>query len=216
MPGRKISQTPVSTRLRIEWRRPSHSLNSPTTETRRARGAHTAKWTPADALMLERAGAELVPQAKMRPFGMEVVVERAEQWAEAIGILERPGAAGVATPRGDRRGRVPRHGPLEHAVWVARGQGGERLAIVGYDADLVRMGYEGTNDPSLAGRMGPEHAERVRVTPRGDRRDVGFRQTGRLRRAATGRRILARLAGKLGQTLIPPASPAAKKRRSSQ
>ena len=43
----KISQTPVSTRLRIVWRRPSQPLKSPTTETRRAFGAHTAKCTPA-------------------------------------------------------------------------------------------------------------------------------------------------------------------------
>ena len=42
----KISQMPVSRRSRMEWRRPSQALKSPTTETRRAFGAQTAKCTP--------------------------------------------------------------------------------------------------------------------------------------------------------------------------
>ena len=44
--GAKISHTPHSRRSRIMWRRPSHWLKSPTTETRRAFGAQTAKATP--------------------------------------------------------------------------------------------------------------------------------------------------------------------------
>jgi hypothetical protein len=46
MPGRKISQMPVSVRRRMVWRVPSQSLKSPTTLTSRALGAQTAKWTP--------------------------------------------------------------------------------------------------------------------------------------------------------------------------
>jgi hypothetical protein len=46
IPGRKISQMPDAPRRRIGWRRPSQVLKAPTTETRRAFGAQTAKWVP--------------------------------------------------------------------------------------------------------------------------------------------------------------------------
>src|SRR3954447_12759533 len=42
-PGMKISQMPLEPSDRIGWRRPSHALKSPTTLTRAAFGAHTAK-----------------------------------------------------------------------------------------------------------------------------------------------------------------------------
>ena len=45
----KISHNPASGRLRIGWRRPSQVLKLPTTETRLALGAQTAKRTPAMA-----------------------------------------------------------------------------------------------------------------------------------------------------------------------
>src|SRR5690242_15766603 len=41
--GIKISQMPLAARLRMGFTRPSHELKSPTTLTRRAFGAHTAK-----------------------------------------------------------------------------------------------------------------------------------------------------------------------------
>ena len=44
--GMKISQMPLPWRDRITWRRPSHELKLPTTLTRRAFGAQTAKRTP--------------------------------------------------------------------------------------------------------------------------------------------------------------------------
>jgi hypothetical protein len=45
--GMNISHTPACWRSRIGWRRPSQLLKSPTTETRVALGAQTAKRTPA-------------------------------------------------------------------------------------------------------------------------------------------------------------------------
>ena len=45
----KISQTPDGTSRRIGCTRPSQPLKSPTTLTRWALGAHTAKCTPVDA-----------------------------------------------------------------------------------------------------------------------------------------------------------------------
>ena len=45
-PGDEISQTPDPPRGLMGWRRPSHWLKFPTTLTRWAFGAHTAKQTP--------------------------------------------------------------------------------------------------------------------------------------------------------------------------
>ena len=57
----KISQTPTPPRRRIGLRRPSQPLKSPTTETRAALGAQTAKCTPAHAGMLDRMRAQPLP-----------------------------------------------------------------------------------------------------------------------------------------------------------
>ncbi len=46
-PGMNVSHTPVAPRRRIGWRRPSQMLKSPTTDTRCAFGAQTAKCVPA-------------------------------------------------------------------------------------------------------------------------------------------------------------------------
>ena len=61
----KISQMPVSRRSRIGWRRPSQSLKSPTTVTRRAFGAQTAKCTPVGALVRDRVRAQLVEEPEV-------------------------------------------------------------------------------------------------------------------------------------------------------
>ena len=101
-PGMNTSQMPVSKRLRIGWRRPSQSLNGPTTETRRALGAQTAKCVPGDALELHRMGAELVEQPQMGAFADVVVVHRPEHRAEAVGIEDVPLAAVIAGVIADR------------------------------------------------------------------------------------------------------------------
>ena len=55
MPGTNSSHTPDGRRSRIGWRRPSQPLKSPTTDTRCAFGAQTAKRTPSVSSM--RVGA---------------------------------------------------------------------------------------------------------------------------------------------------------------
>ena len=81
------SHTPPSWRSRMAWRRPSHPLNGPTTLTRRALGAHTAKRTPAIAAILHRVRAEHIiglARALAADGAQRVVVE---QHAERIGIV---------------------------------------------------------------------------------------------------------------------------------
>ncbi len=93
-PGTKISQTPHSTRLRMGWRRPSQSLKSPTTLTRRAFGAQTAKATPATPSIVRHVRAEHLPKTQMRAFGDEVRVHFTENRTETVGILDLFAAGG--------------------------------------------------------------------------------------------------------------------------
>ena len=79
----KISQMPVSTRLRMGWRRPSQSLKSPTTETRCALGAQTAKCTPSTPSWCIEMGAERSIEPQMRALDEQVIVDRTEHRAEA-------------------------------------------------------------------------------------------------------------------------------------
>ena len=74
----------------MTWRRPSQPLKSPTTETRRAFGAQTAKCTPSTPSMSEQMGAELVEEPEMGALGDVVVVHRPEHRAEDIGIDDAP------------------------------------------------------------------------------------------------------------------------------
>ena len=87
----KISQMPASMRLRIGWRRPSQSLKSPTTLTRRAFGAHTAKATPSTPSIVARMRAEPLEDAAVAALGHEVDVDLAEHRREAVGIVGLPG-----------------------------------------------------------------------------------------------------------------------------
>ena len=73
---------------RIGWRRPSHSLNGPTTLTRRAFGAQTEKATPVDAVERRLVRAEPAVELEMIALGDEVEVHRAEEWREAVGVFD--------------------------------------------------------------------------------------------------------------------------------
>ena len=53
-PGMKISQTPEEPSERMAWNRPSHWLKSPTTLTRWAVGAQTAKLAPGTPLIVRK------------------------------------------------------------------------------------------------------------------------------------------------------------------
>jgi len=66
---------PLADEERIGWHRPSQSLKSPTTLTRRALGAQTAKATAGHAVEGGRVRAELLVGMLMCPLGQEMSVE---------------------------------------------------------------------------------------------------------------------------------------------
>ena len=73
---------------RIGWTRPSHALKLPTTLTRRAFGAHTAKCTPVRMPCVIGVRAQLVEGLQVRAFAEQVNVERREHGTVAIRIVD--------------------------------------------------------------------------------------------------------------------------------
>jgi len=78
---------------RIGWRRPSHPLKSPTTLTRLALGAHTAKTTPGTPARRREVRAQPLPAALVGPLAEEVEVELPEHLVEGVRILDLHGGA---------------------------------------------------------------------------------------------------------------------------
>ena len=93
MSGMKSSHTPELPSMRIGKMRPSQAQKSPTTLTRRAFGAHTAKLTPCDAVDRPRMRAELLPELAMRAFVEEMKVDVAERREKAVWVAALPGCA---------------------------------------------------------------------------------------------------------------------------
>ena len=72
----------------MAWRRPSHRLKSPTTLTRLAAGANTAKATPDTPSSTIGMGAELFVEMHVRPFAEQVEIEIGQDRREAVGVFD--------------------------------------------------------------------------------------------------------------------------------
>ncbi len=83
-------------RLRIVRRRPSQSLNSPTTGDAFGVGRPDGEVEAGCALMVHEMRTELVEEPQMRAFSDVVVVHRTENGAEGIRVGHPPLAAWVA------------------------------------------------------------------------------------------------------------------------
>ena len=86
--GMNSSQTPVGTSSRIGCTRPSHPLKSPTTLTRSAFGAHTAKCTPVVGAEADAVRAELLERPVVRAFAEQMQIEVGEHAAVAVRIVD--------------------------------------------------------------------------------------------------------------------------------
>ena len=82
--------------LRIAWTRPSQWLKSPTTDTRWALGAQTAKWVPATPPSSIMCAPSFLVDFVVRAFIEEIDVHLAKHGTEGIGILLSPRFPGVA------------------------------------------------------------------------------------------------------------------------
>ncbi len=83
MPGMNSSQTPLSSRRRIAWPTPFHSLKSPTTRAAFACGAQTENEVPGDALVRTEVRAEHVPELLVPALAPEVEVDLADARARS-------------------------------------------------------------------------------------------------------------------------------------
>ena len=86
--GTKISHTPLEPSARIGCTRPSQPLKSPTTLTRWALGAQTAKWTPSAPPMRSGCAPSLVVDPGVVPFAEQIEIEVGDDAAEPVGIVE--------------------------------------------------------------------------------------------------------------------------------
>ena len=169
MPGRKISQTPLSTRLRIGWRRPSQPLKSPTTRDAAGMRRPDREAGAGDAFVGDGMGAQAVVQAGMGALARS-------RWsssgpsagAEAVGVVEVPvlAAAGRAQPVAGAGGAPGSEG-LEEAgrAAVAGGRAARRAGVS--SGQRLGAGDEGAERPSRRMRpCGPSTREGVAVAGR--------------------------------------------------
>ena len=84
---------PVGPSRRIGWTRPSQSLKSPTTLTRSALGAQTAKCTPSAVADPHQVRAELVVDPGVLALREEIDVVFGDDPAVAIRIVDLRGRA---------------------------------------------------------------------------------------------------------------------------
>ena len=176
-PGMKISQMPASMRLRIGWRRPSQWLKSPTTLTRRAFGAQTAKATPSTPSIVVGMRAEPLEDAAVAALGHQIDVERAEHRREAVGVFRLPGrvARCEAQPVGERRSAVrDRAGEEARRVRASPARPTGSPVARSMTVTLSAPGQKTrTESGAIAAAMHAEHGERIAVARLDDRRDRG-------------------------------------------
>ena len=127
-----------------------------------------------DALLLEDVRAQLVEEAEVRALGRVVVVQRPEDGPERIRVDQRPRPCGIGRRITERLARGKLDRALEKPGLVAKRERAERTALKVSDADGFGAGNERTHHPVVADEVRAEHAERVVMLSRDDRRDCGF------------------------------------------
>ena len=128
-----------------------------------------------NAAMRHHMRPELLVELPVRALDEQMIVERAEDGAEGIGVDQRPAAAGI------RRAQ-----PIEEAAGAARDQrleeiragapleGRHRLALEGLDRHAVRMGDEGSHRHPRTRLMQAEQGERIPVPRRDQISNIDF------------------------------------------
>jgi hypothetical protein len=149
----------------MTWRRPSQSLKSPTTDTRRALGAQTAKCTPFVPFMLIGWAPRRSNRRRCEPSAKQVVVHRAEHGPVNVGVVDRPRSLAVELscriaqwlPRCD--GRPPSKRPLDRAGARACRQ----VSIEGHRLNFAGPRDEGAGEKAANGFLNAKNRKRVRM-----------------------------------------------------
>jgi hypothetical protein len=142
------SQMPDAPRVCMACRRPSQRLNGPTTLTRSAFGAHTAKRVPSSPSRVTGMRAELVVDAVVIALAEQVQVEVRQLRREVVGVVTGDlVAVGVVDAQsvGMQRATVG-HAPLEQAGRVDARERSGRRAVLPADLDPLGVGLERTHE----------------------------------------------------------------------
>ncbi len=128
---------------------------------------------PLGALVHHLMGAQPLVEPPVRTLDQQIVVGLAQHRAEAIGVVEVPGAAGVGgvQPIGDGR-RQPLGQALEHPVLMALLERGDQAALGVSGLERGGMGREGADRQPLFDDVRTQHGERVPVARLGDGGDL--------------------------------------------
>ena len=163
---------PAGKRRRIGWRRASQELKSPTTATRSALGAHTAKRTPSTPSTVTMLAPSDSASSKCRPSLNRCRSSSPKQRAEGVGILGlllrfRPFYA-------QQIGRSVGHGTFEQALHLAFDQPPQRCTIAA-PQHLDRLCARQEDADRAAGRavVRTQHLEGIAMTCRRQRFGVG-------------------------------------------
>ena len=157
----KISHTPHSGRNRIGWRRPSHPLKSPTTLTRRAFGAQTAKTTPETPSTILRMRPKHPMDLEVISFLEQMQLGFLQEQRELIGILELDllFADGSSQPIVETLSAIMERAG-EETSGVEFRQFADHRPVVGIDnPHPARPGYERTHHQGTFCARRPVHAE---------------------------------------------------------
>ena len=165
----KISHTPLDPSTRIGWARPSQPLKSPTTLTRWAFGAQTAKCTPSESPMRMRMRAERVVDVFVAALAEQVEIEVADDAAVAIRVVDLDRVvARIDHPQAIVGDLVH---ALEQHLEAARGMPPLHGRRVGARPDQRRLPGVGQHDPdrhAAVGDVRAEKRERIVMAPIGE------------------------------------------------
>ncbi len=125
-----------------------------------------------DALELDVVGTQLVEQPQMRALADVVVVERAEDGSEAVGVEDVPLAAGVRRVEADGLAPIDVHPSLEEAFVVPPRQFTQHLAVAGIGRDGLGVRDEGADHPDSVRLLQAQDGERVGILARDDLVDL--------------------------------------------
>ena len=151
-------------------------MKSPTTATRRALGAQTAKRTPGTPSIVIDLGAEGVGELEVPALVEQMQIELAEQQAERIRVLGLLHAARPGDPQ--QIGLGVRHPAFEQAFAPQRSSrpSGAPIGALRTASTPSAPGTKGAHDAAVRRVMRAEHRER-------DRRQRAFASASAMRRS---------------------------------
>ena len=131
----------------------------------------------ADVFMDGDMGAEPVVELAVGAFEQEVIIHRAKDRAEGIGVAQGPAGVGVGSPQAVAEWQLTALGEaFEEAFGVPADQRQRRQAILRHDLDVRRSGHQRPDPQAALAGLGAEQGEWISVVGRDQSLDLGRRR----------------------------------------